>query len=313
MIPLTLWALLGTAIQVIAADSYRIDPGQTLAVSEHGTARTMRNNGTVSVFIPTRTANEWNTFIANKPSYIVFVNCPAGYVSVPADGTNVTTAFCIMVYEAKNVGNVPTSQAASAPWTNINNTNARARCQSLGAGYDLPTLAQWQAMAQNLELVPANWSSGTVGTGCLRAGNLAVAYSGCSYNGPDPDSGASRNALASMTLSTGDVLWDVNGNVHEHIVPTTDPTGSAGVITTPVSTATGTPKTLWGPKGNYTSGCSGDPTGTCGMGYLHYRTTPNVVDMRGGAYDNEWGVFAMHSGYQNLVDPSVGFRCVYNP
>lgn len=312
-LPLVTLLTLAYAEFAASANSYRIDPAQSLLISEHGTSRIVKNNGSSSVMVPTKTSTEWTTFISNKPAYISLTSCPSGYVGVPEDAANGTSAFCIMVYEAKNVAGVPTSQAASAPWVNVNQATARSACQGLGTGYDLPSNSQWQALAQNVEMVASNWSSGTVGTGCLRQGNLGTAFSGCSYDGANPEYGTGRNTLASMTLSTGDVLWDINGNVHERIIPMTDPTGTAGVITITANVATGTPKTLWGPKGNYSSGCSGDSSGSCGFGYLQYRSAPNNVAFRSGAYDNQWGIFGMHGGYGDLTDPTIGFRCVYNP
>lgn len=296
-----------------AANFYRVNAGQSVWIFEHSVGRLVQNTGTKDVFVPTRTSGEWSTFIANKPAYILLTACPPNYVGVPPDGTNTTTLFCVMAYEAKDVGGVATSQAALTPWVNINNANARAACQAISAKHDIMTNAQYQAIAQNLEFVAANWSSGTVGSGCLKQGNLGTAFSGCSYFTGSAQFGGSRNSLDRMTLSTGEFIWDFNGNVHERIIPMTDPMGAGGLIIVPAHEATGTPKNLWGPKNNYSAGCGTDSSTTCGMGYMHYRQAPNVVSIRGGAYDNEWGIFSMHSGYADLVDPSAGFRCIFNP
>lgn len=305
---------LGVAERGFALDSYRVNASESVFVNEHGAAYIVKNNGTVNVMVPTKTSTEWTAFRNNKPAYITLISCPANYVGIPADGVNTTTPFCAMIYEAKNVSGNPTSQATVTPWTNIDLATARSECQSLGAGYDLPTLAQWQTMAHNVENVAANWSGGTVGSGCLKMGNGSVVYSGCSYNGANPEFGTGRNALASMTLSTGEAIWDLNGNVHELIISTPDPMGIGTGISMWAYQATGTAKTALGPKGNYSSGCGGgDASGKCGLGWMLWQGETGVVEFRGGAYNNEWGIYGMHTGYTGTSDPSVGFRCVYNP
>src|SRR5680860_1634600 len=50
--------------------------------------------------------------------------CPTGFIPVPGSGTYGTNDFCVMKYEAKNVGGVATSQAALTPWVNISQTAA---------------------------------------------------------------------------------------------------------------------------------------------------------------------------------------------
>lgn len=53
------------------------------------------------------------------PTYKVPLNCPTGFIEVPGNSRFGTSDFCVMKYEAKNVGGVPTSQAAGLPWTSI--------------------------------------------------------------------------------------------------------------------------------------------------------------------------------------------------
>ena len=69
-------------------------------------------------------------------------------------------------------------------------------------------------IARDAEQAASNWSSGTVGTGCLYRGNNGTADS-CGYNGSDPEYGSGRNSKASLTLSNGQVIWDLSGNVWE--------------------------------------------------------------------------------------------------
>jgi len=46
-------------------------------------------------------------------------NCPTGFIKVPGSATYGTTDFCVMKYEAKNVGGNAVSQASGTPWVNI--------------------------------------------------------------------------------------------------------------------------------------------------------------------------------------------------
>lgn len=53
------------------------------------------------------------------PSYREPLDCPEGFIEVPGDERFGTNDFCVMKYEAKNVGGIPTSQASGSPWTSI--------------------------------------------------------------------------------------------------------------------------------------------------------------------------------------------------
>lgn len=77
-----------------------------------------------------------NIAVLNKAA----LSCPANFIKVPG-----SPEFCIAKYEMRNNGSgTAVSQSASAPWSAINQPTARTKCQALGAGYDLPTIAQWQ-------------------------------------------------------------------------------------------------------------------------------------------------------------------------
>src|SRR5690606_37680072 len=84
--------------------------------------------------------------------------CPQHWIRVPAyqdDDTNVP-AFCVMKYEAKDVGGVATSRPEGAPWTAKTRGadaseagSAWKACADLGA--DLITNLQWQSIARQIE------------------------------------------------------------------------------------------------------------------------------------------------------------------
>ncbi|UMX47940.1 MAG: NYN domain-containing protein [Candidatus Nealsonbacteria bacterium DGGOD1a] len=94
-----------------------------------------------------------NKVVADKFEQI----CPAGYVWAPGSAKYGTLpGFCVMKYEAKNVGSVPTSQAADAPWATVSQEAARAYCQALGEGYHLVSEPEWMTIAENIAATPIN-------------------------------------------------------------------------------------------------------------------------------------------------------------
>ena len=178
-------------------------------------------------------------------SYVYENPCPDGYVVVPGNAELGTHNFCVMKYEAKNVGGVATSQAASLPWASITWNAAKVECESLGSGFHLMTEEERLTIAHNVEFVASNWNSSVVGTGFLYSGHndnspssrLAAdtddgnGYSGTgdslsscdgSYNnfvaGDDTTSGrACAGQRRTLNLSNGEVLWDFAGNVWEWV------------------------------------------------------------------------------------------------
>ena len=141
-------------------------------------------------------------------------SCPTGFIPVPGSGTYGTNDFCVMKYEAKNVSGVATSQEANTPWVSITQTSAITTANAACTGCHLITEAEWMTIAQNVLSVNANWSGGTVGTGCIFRGNAGT-LDACGYNGADPESGTGRNVKASLTLTNDEVIWDLSGNVWE--------------------------------------------------------------------------------------------------
>jgi len=151
-------------------------------------------------------------------------NCPAGYSFVYGNSVLGTSDFCVMKYEAKNVGGVATSQASGAPWTSINQTDAITAATATGG--HLITEAEWMTVAADVLSVRHNWSGGAVGSGII--------YQGHANNDPASPLAASQDdseTLHGMTggigtsfgnnssrvlyLSSGDAIWDFSGNVWE--------------------------------------------------------------------------------------------------
>ena len=100
----------------------------------------------------------------------------------------------------------------------------------MGQGYDLITNDQWQTLARNIELVPGNWSSGTVSNGAINRGHSdgtpdrALAASsndieGCAGTGQENtcNSTGRSQKRTHFVSNRGEqkVIWDIGSNVWE--------------------------------------------------------------------------------------------------
>jgi hypothetical protein len=273
--------------------------------------------------------------------------CPDGYAAVAGDASLGSSAFCAMRFEAKArslMGGaiaaagcdatcspnslVATHAAASAPeghpWIEIDAVHARERCRALGDGHDLMSNLEWMTIARDAELVGANWSSGIAGAGRMVEGatdgdgNGAVSdpedpYSDTGNSAADPP-GAGWEQRRTLELSTGDVLWDLPGNVQEWV-----------------------DWTLGDALDGAPTPCAGNelPAFTCpGIAYDQfnsrtgtYDSTNGVGRVLGGAGDatrrggqrsdrslGYAGIYALNMNrFAGDVFPATGFRCVYRP
>ena len=162
------------------------------------------------------------------------------WILVPGDPDYGTNDFCVMKYEAKcsladgstctasASTESPTSTAANTPWVSINQQDAITECASLGKGYHLITNDEWMAIATNVAAVASNWSNGVVGDAQLKRGHsdnspsqACAASSDDSLNVVESDCTAQASAnddfieQRTHTLSNGEVIWDLAGNVTE--------------------------------------------------------------------------------------------------
>ena len=194
--------------------------------------------------------NDGYTDLAQDP-HLAPSYCPDGYVPVPGDiryGTN--EGFCVAKYEMKcalnasptvglttpdtgyhtysNSGTActtdraPKSLASGYPIVNITQTTAETYCSSLGTGYHLITNNEWMTMARNIEKTASNWTDGAVGSGGIwrghtdGSGNTAFE---ASTDDTDPYYQTGNTAPSiekrTFTLSNGENVWDLSGNVWE--------------------------------------------------------------------------------------------------
>ena len=269
--------------------------------------------------------------------------CPTNFVAVPSLQGYTTNSFCVMKYEAKNNGSGNAiSQAASTPYVEINRKDSIAKCQAMGStGYDLITNDEWQSVARNIELVGNNWKNGTVGDpGGLSRGHSTTSPSNtleassddnnaCVGKSQSCDSNTWSNQRRTHTLSNGEVIWDIAGNVWEWIKDTntlnygdnsfmsriTDETHStSGSLSDGTTTTSRTAKGHFGPSGDYTN-LDSTPYGGLGFGALIDDASGGVI-VRGGGFGSVVlaGAFAVsQEASASKTHVTLGFRCTYHP
>lgn len=155
---------------------------------------------------------------------LVVFSCPTGFIVVPGSSTYGTSQFCVMKYEAKQASaTVPVSQAAGLPWTNIIQTDAMVYAANVAGctGCHLITEAEWLTIAQNVLNVASNWSGGAVGNGAIFRGHSDSAPASAlvadvnDTNGYYGETNTGGNQRRTLTLSNGEVIWDMAGNISE--------------------------------------------------------------------------------------------------
>jgi prepilin-type N-terminal cleavage/methylation domain-containing protein len=240
-------------------------------------------------------------------------SCGTGWI-------NTGLGFCVMQYEAKNVGGIATSQAASTPWINVSLTQAQSYCKAIGA--HLINNAEWMAIARDAESVSSNWN----GSVMYRGHTDNVPANSLASDGADPYYGTGQSSPSeqrrTLTLSNGQTIWDIAGNVWEWV--------DYSILTTEMPTPrTGWLEfnqiTNWGVNLGYDNAGPKDKskTGSNGVGRIYAdpdtsysNNTPydNTVHtfIRGGSWDSGAyaGAFALNLYFSPAyTSTSIGFRC----
>lgn len=258
--------------------------------------------------------------------------CPTNYIVVPGSSLYGTNAFCVMKYEAKIQGNdigtttyastmVADSRATGTPWVNISQTNAIAEAAALGDGYHLITEAEWLTIAQNVMSVPSNWSGGSVGSGYMYRGHtdgtpansLAASTDNDGYSGTGQTTAEQRRTL---TLTNGEVIWDLAGDVWEWTDGTTQGGNQPGApgIAWRQWNALSVPGSLSpNPYPSYANSAAGGWNSTQNIGQVYSDSTQTGLRafLRGGAfYDGSIaGVSALILSFSpGNTHGAVGFR-----
>ena len=259
--------------------------------------------------------------------------CPTGYIAVPGNSMYGTSDFCVMKYEAKTgSGTVAaTTQAAGTPQVNISQTNAITACSLNGAGYGLITNAEWMTIARNIEGQLSNWTTGTAASTAIGTGGL---YRGHSDNNPGGALAANTNdsqgyegtgnsgfsiERRTHTLSNGETIWDLSGNVWEWTNDTIQgqnkPNTSSGaffqewtaisnygILSYDLTRPSNPGNPAWNSTQNMGQYYAGTVTGTTTFAFL-----------RGGAWNDTTnaGVFTLYLAFTPSNSFNViGFRCV---
>jgi prepilin-type N-terminal cleavage/methylation domain-containing protein len=271
------------------------------------------------------------------------------WITIPGSSTYDTSDFEVMKYEVKclsDSGEALTSPKANSsyntydedygcsniasvangyPMADVTHDEAKSYCEGLGA--HLITNDEWMTIARNAISEDSNWTGGSVGSGCLFRGNSGDTT--CGYDGANPDYGTSRNERAKFILSNGETIYDIAGNVWEHVAidseDTLIPQNNQPTLSTTADDGAG-----WGGWGEFTD-ISGygmlsyddiRPSNSSynsdeGVGKLYTygddeSSTTNRVFIRGANWYNgsDAGAFTLSldwsTGYQNYT---VGFRC----
>jgi prepilin-type N-terminal cleavage/methylation domain-containing protein len=256
------------------------------------------------------------------------LSCPSGFIPVPGSSTYNTSNFCVMKYEAKNVAGVATSQAAGTPWVSLNQASASSASSATCSGCHLLTEAERMTLAQNVLGVASNWSGGTVGNGYVYSGHTDSAPASAIEASNDDSNGYfgtgnsnPSNQRRTLTLSNGEVIWDLAGNVWEWTTGVTNGTTAQqpGVTSAGLTwrewtaiTAPGSLAVSPSPSGTGIAGASSwNSSNGMGLIYSNSDDTGLYGFLRGGHWASGGlaGIFALHLGLgPSGADAGVGFR-----
>jgi hypothetical protein len=131
--------------------------------------------------------------------------------------------------DTNTTGYRPVSSATAKPWRRIDQVQARIACSNLGTGYALISNNEWMTIAHNIYETDSNWSNASVGDGFLNRGHSEDDPVGTPCDGQienvqtdcstlDPNAATtSWNKKRTHTLSNGEVIWDISGNVWDWV------------------------------------------------------------------------------------------------
>jgi len=292
-------------------------------------------------------------------------SCPTGYILVPGNSLYNTNNFCVMKYEAKAVqtnnptvglidpssngtidnnltattsanGRAISSVASGYPISNVTRPTAADYCtnQNTVSGASLITNSEWMTIARNIEAQGANWTGGTVGSGQLWRGHADGNPSNLLAASTDDNQGyeGTLNSSPSTekrthTLSNGQVIWDLSGNIWEWtndtILGENKPTDSSGNQNVP-GIYNGFPWQEWtsisnwgslGPDAYRPSNNTWNSAQNMGLYVAGGLTGSSFGFLRGGGNTDPQGpitgIYTLLLNFQETsTNQIIGFRCV---
>ena len=249
------------------------------------------------------------------------LNCPTGYITTPGSSLFGTNAFCAMKYEAKNVGGIATSQASGTPWVSISQTSAMTTSAAACSGCHLISEAEYLTIVHNVLSVDSNWSGGTVGSGYIYTGHndnspasaLAASSDSDGYSGTGNVSPS--NQRRTLTLTNGEVIWDLAGNVNDWTSGQTSggQPGASGWAWREWNAIVGTGSLSPNPHPSYGTPAASNWTNGHGIGRIFSSSTEIGLRgfFRGGAwnYGSYAGVLTLYlDGSPSGTGSGIGFR-----
>ena len=216
------------------------------------------------------------------------------------------------------------------PIANITHTTALSYCASIGA--HLLTNDEYMTIVTDAANQGTNWSNGSVGSGVMPRGNSDSSAAQPDGVGQYGTGYSDFTHLRTMTLSDGSVVWDMAGNVWQHVQRSSMNSGdNTATITTPTCSS-GTPGTWeWCQYGNsltpyvtayndstFSASTVGPPNSSwnsnqnIGQVQTNDGSTGGQVFLRGGSWGSgsDDGPFTLYLSWgPSDTGNTVGFRC----
>ena len=266
-------------------------------------------------------------------------SCPENFIPVP-NNPNVGTYldFCVMKYEAREVP-VPNGQgetmAASVEtgtaYRNVSGDLAFSKCDDLNTingesnKYHLISNAEWMTIARNAESVQANWENNRMSRGwaanttygSLWTNSIPATSSTSSekFNiGIDSgDDEGDHLYKRTLTLTNGQEIWDLSGNIQEWVDWDKNIAGINSGIQCNGTNYTEFTEAVCNLGSDYYKPLNGLLGSVNGVGKVY--GGGNFV-LRGGHFGdgNNAGIFSLMLYFnKNYSDHTTGFRCTYSP
>ncbi|WP_144083532.1 hypothetical protein [Hyphomicrobium nitrativorans] len=106
-----------------AADSYNLNAGATLTITEHSVCAVVTNGLSSSIFIPTKSAGEWTSFRTNTPPGVTSDACdttPNIFTFIDVTGANPSTATTSNIVTINGITTATPVSATNGAQFNIN-------------------------------------------------------------------------------------------------------------------------------------------------------------------------------------------------